>query len=61
MDIKRVLSDWLKSFFIKEIPEVQKVADRCVVFYEGEIAAILDHKDVTEQVVMAYSTGAKRG
>ncbi len=44
-----------------EIPEVQKVADRCVVFYEGEIAAILDHKDVTEQVVMAYSTGAKRG
>ena len=44
-----------------EIPEVQKVADRCVVFYEGEIAAILDHKEVTEQVVMAYSTGAKRG
>ena len=44
-----------------EIPEVQKVADRCVVFYEGKIAAILDHKDVTEQVVMAYSTGAKRG
>ena len=44
-----------------EIPEVQKVADRCVVFYEGEIAVILDHKDVTEQVVMAYSTGAKRG
>ena len=44
-----------------EIPEVQKVADRCVVFYEGEIAAILDHKDVTEQVVMAYSTGSKRG
>ncbi len=44
-----------------EIPEVQKVADRCVVFYEGSIAAILDHKDVTEQVVMAYSTGAKRG
>lgn len=24
MDIKRMLSDWLKSFFIKEIPEVQK-------------------------------------
>ena len=44
-----------------EIPEVQKVADRCVVFYEGRIATILEHKDVTEQVVMAYSTGAKRG
>ena len=43
-----------------EIPEVQKVADRCVVFYEGRIATILEHKDVTEQVVMAYSTGAKR-
>ena len=42
-----------------EIPEVQKVADRCVVFYEGQIATILDHKDVNEQVVMAYSTGAR--
>lgn len=42
-----------------EIPEVQKVADRCVVFYEGQIATILDHKDVNEQDVMAYSTGAK--
>ncbi|MGN0907206.1 MAG: sugar ABC transporter ATP-binding protein [Bullifex sp.] len=44
-----------------EIPEVQKVADRCVVFYEGGIAAVLDHKDVSEQTVMAYSTGAKIG
>lgn len=44
-----------------EIPEVQKVADRCVVFYEGEIAAILDHDEVTEQTVMGYSTGANRG
>ncbi len=43
-----------------EIPEVQKVADRCVVFYEGKVAAILEHEEVSEQLVMAYSTGAKK-
>lgn len=41
-----------------EIPEIQKVADRCVVFYEGEIVKIFDHKDVNEQAVMMYSTNA---
>ena len=40
-----------------EIPEVQKIADRCVVFYAGQVAAILDHKDVSEKTVMNYSTG----
>lgn len=43
-----------------EIPEVQKIADRCVIFYEGRIAKILDHKHVSEQVVMGYSTGANK-
>lgn len=41
-----------------EVPEIQKTADRCAVFYEGEIVKILDHKDVEEALVMAYSTGA---
>lgn len=41
-----------------EVPEIQKTADRCIVFYEGEIVKILDHKDVDEALVMAYSTGA---
>ncbi len=43
-----------------EIPEVQRIADRCVVFYEGKIAAILNHNQVNEQTVMAYSTGADK-
>ncbi len=44
-----------------EVPEIQKTADRCCVFYEGEIVKILEHKDVTEELVMAYSTGAMEG
>ena len=41
-----------------EIPEIQKVADRCVVFYEGKIVKIFEHKDVNEHNVMLYSTNA---
>ena len=41
-----------------EIPEIQKVADRCVVFYEGEIVRIFDHAQVNEHDVMLYSTNA---
>lgn len=41
-----------------EIPEIQKVADRCVVFYEGRIARIFPHSEVNEHDVMLYSTNA---
>ena len=41
-----------------EIPEIKKVADRCVVFYEGKIAKIFSHAEVNEQDVMLYSTNA---
>lgn len=41
-----------------EIPEIQKVADRCVVFYEGKIVRIFDHAEVNEHDVMLYSTNA---
>ena len=41
-----------------EIPEIQKVADRCVVFYECEIIKIFEHSEVNEQDVMLYSTNA---
>lgn len=41
-----------------EIPEIQKVADRCVVFYEGRIAKVFQHRDVNEHDVMLYSTNA---
>jgi ribose transport system ATP-binding protein len=41
-----------------EIPEIIKVSDRCVVFYAGKIAVVLDHSQINEQDVMAYSTNA---
>ena len=41
-----------------EIPEIQKVADRCVVFYEGNIVRIFPHAEVNEHDVMLYSTNA---
>lgn len=41
-----------------EIPEIQKIADRCIVFYHGEIIKILDRKDISEEKVMLYATNA---
>ena len=41
-----------------EIPEIQKVSDRCVVFYDGGIAKIFSHNEINERDVMMYSTGA---
>jgi ribose transport system ATP-binding protein len=45
--------------FSTEFPEIQQVADRCVVMYRGAINAILDRKDISEVRIMAHSTGAK--
>ena len=41
-----------------EIPEIQKVADFCAVFYEGRIIKILEHEEIDEMTVMMYSTNA---
>lgn len=41
-----------------EIPEIRKVADRCVVFYEGKIMKIFEHSEVNEHDVMMVSTNA---
>lgn len=41
-----------------EIPEIKKVADRCIVFYEGRIARQFVHSEVNERDVMLYSTNA---
>ncbi|MBO6000675.1 MAG: sugar ABC transporter ATP-binding protein [Spirochaetales bacterium] len=61
-EIYRLILEFAKAgktviFNTLEIPEVQKIADRCVVFYGGKVAAILEHKDVSEKTVMGYSTG----
>lgn len=41
-----------------EIPEIKKVSDRCVVFYDGRVSKIFSHEEITEQSVMMYSTNA---
>ncbi len=44
-----------------EIPELQEVADVCLVFYEGRLAARLDHDEIDEHTVMMYSTNSLAG
>ncbi len=41
-----------------EIPEIKKVSDRCVVFFEGQVAKIFQHDEINEHDVMLYSTNA---
>ena len=41
-----------------EIGEIQKVADRCAVFYDGRLLKILPHEEIDEHRVMMYSTNA---
>jgi len=41
-----------------EIPEIQKIADRCIVFYHGKVQVVLDRKDINEETVMLHATGA---
>jgi len=41
-----------------EIPEIMKVADRCVVFYHGCIHSILPRGDISEETVMIAATNA---
>lgn len=41
-----------------EIPEIQKTADCCAVFYEGTIVKMLPHDQIDEKTVMLYSTGS---
>ena len=40
-----------------EIPEIMKVADRCIVFYDGHMIKELSHEEINEQDVMLYSVG----
>ncbi len=41
-----------------EIPEIVKVSDRCVVFFEGKVQTILEHDDINEHEVMLHATNA---
>ncbi len=41
-----------------EIPELQKVADKCAVFAEGTIVKMLNHDEIEEHTIMMYSTNS---
>ncbi len=43
-----------------ELPEVMGMSDRIVVMYEGEMTGIIDRKDATSELIMAYAHGEKR-
>lgn len=43
-----------------EINEIQKIADNCVVFYEGRIEKILPREKIDEETVMMYATNAHK-
>jgi ribose transport system ATP-binding protein len=57
------LSEQGKTILVNtlEIPEIEKVADQCVVFYHGRIHAILDRNSIDETTVMLHATGAVDG
>ncbi len=46
--------------FSQEFPEIYKIADRCLVMYEGHINAELDRDQLTEVNVMYYATGSNK-
>ncbi len=41
-----------------EIPEIQKIADRCIVFYHGKMVKVLEREEIQENTVMMYATNA---
>jgi ribose transport system ATP-binding protein len=45
--------------FSTEFPEIQQVADKCIVMYQGKINTVLERKDLSEVNIMAHSTGAQ--
>ena len=41
-----------------EIPEIQKIAERCLVFYHGTMVAELERAEINEETVMLHATNA---
>ena len=40
------------------IPEIQKIAERCLVFYHGTMVAELERAEINEETVMLHATNA---
>lgn len=46
--------------FTSEYPEITKIADRCIVMYNGEIARIFERSELNETEIMRCATGSSR-
>jgi ABC-type sugar transport system ATPase subunit len=44
-----------------ELPEIMAMSDRIVVMHEGRVAAILDRSQATQELVMAFASGQRKG
>jgi len=42
-----------------DLPELLRVCDRIMVMRQGELVAVLDHEDATEQNIMALAIGVE--
>ena len=40
-----------------EMPEILGMSDRIVVMHEGQVAAMLDREEATQEMIMAYASG----
>jgi len=64
-EIYKIIDELARSgksliIFSSEFPEIYKIADRCLVMYEGHVNAVLDREHLTEINVMYYATGANK-
>jgi ABC-type sugar transport system ATPase subunit len=44
-----------------ELPEILGMSDRVLVMHEGSVAAILDRAEATQELIIAYASGQKKG
>jgi ABC-type sugar transport system ATPase subunit len=44
-----------------ELPEILGMSDRILVMHEGSVAAILDRAEATQELIIAYASGQKKG
>lgn len=60
-EIHRIISDLAKDgkaiiVVSSELPEVMGVSDRVVVMHEGRVTGVLDHCNLSQELIMKYAT-----
>jgi ribose transport system ATP-binding protein len=43
-----------------ELPEILGMSDRILVMHEGGVAAVLDRREATQELIMAYASGTEK-